>query len=89
MVKDLLVVKGIRAGRVQSRARGSSRPPFIVSSRERCSEELTEEEAGMQVASEYPLSCWRCGFQSSSCKLPKQLLGNRCASTFEGCLMLE
>lgn len=34
--------------------------------------ELTEEEAGMRVASEYPLSCWRCGFQSSSCKLPPQ-----------------
>ena len=41
----------------------------------------------MRVASEYPLSCWRCGFQSSSCKLPPQPLGDRSASASEGCLM--
>ncbi|CAJ1393426.1 unnamed protein product [Effrenium voratum] len=31
---------------------------------------LTPNEAGIQVATEYAVECWRCGFQTTSCQLP-------------------
>lgn len=39
-------------------------------------EGLTEDEAGFQVAKEYPVECWRCGFQTSQCRLPHAAKSN-------------